>query len=243
MSQSLCVVLPVRNAQSTLSGSAQAVLDALSELTGAFELLILDNGSTDATSDVAQEMADRFPQVRLARHGAVAGMAGVVRTTLAQTRCEQILLCDEGCALELADLHKLWPGRNDYDAVLAWPAGARATQDASYGPRLRAWRLRLSRPAESSTPLTLPGYQLLKRPVLERLRWNDQDRYELLAELSRQGFRWQVVEVRAARANAWNLPMRAGEAMRVDEQSPSISGPAHRRSRRLEAIKGFALGE
>lgn len=243
MSQSLCVVLPVRNAQATLGASAAAILEALSELTGDFELLLLDNGSTDATPDVAQELADRFPQVRIARQGVPLNSAEIARAALTLTSAEQILLCDENCTLELADLHKLWPGRQDYDAVLAWPADANNQQKESYSQRLRAWRLKLSKPAAAEGALSAAGYQLLHRSVLERVRFHARDRYELLGELSRHGFRFQIVEVRTARKNAMSPISRPGEAMRVDGRSPAVAGPSHRRANRLEAIKGFALGE
>ena len=241
MSQSLCVVLPIRNAQSTLGASAATALEALTDLTGDFELLLIDNGSTDATPDVAQELADRYPQVRIVRLGTSANAAEIVRTALAQTHCEQILLCDENCSLELADLHKLWPGRDDYDAVLAWPAGMRSAAEAAPGQRLRAWRLKLSKPTATAVE-SVPGYQLLKRSVLQRLRWTC-DRFELLAELSRHGFRWQVIEVRRTRPSALSTVSRSGDARRVDDRSRLVFGPTLRRSRRLDAIKGFALGE
>jgi glycosyltransferase involved in cell wall biosynthesis len=218
------------------------LLEVLPDLAAGFELLLVDNGSTDATMDIAKELAERFPQVRIVRHGAAADLAGIVRTTLAHTSCEHILLCEEGCRLELADLHKLWPGRQDYDAILAWPAGAGAVDEQTYGERVRAWRLRLARPAGAAVE-AVPGYQLLNRRVLQRLRWTSRDRYDLLAELSRHGFRWQVVEVRPARPAAMAALTRAGESLRVDEHSSAMAGPAARRLRRLDAIKDFALGE
>lgn len=243
LTQSLCVVLPVRNAQATLAARAAGLLEVLPELSADFELLLIDNGSTDATLDVASELADQFPQVRVARHGAPVELAGIVRTALAHTRCEQILLCDESCRLELADLHKLWPGRDDYDAILAWPAGAGGVDEQAFSQRVRAWRLRLAGTAASAPKEAMPGYQLLHRRVLERLRWVARDRYELLAELSRHGFRWQMVEVRPAKPAAMSILARPGEARRVDEQSQAISGPTSRRVIRLNAIKDFALGE
>jgi hypothetical protein len=168
-------------------------------------------------------------------------LAGIVRTALAHSQSERILLCDESCRLELADLHKLWPGRNDYDAILAWPVGTGGVDEQAFGQRVRAWRLRLNGTAANGAKEEMPGYQLLARRVLQRLRWVARDRYELLAELSRHGFRWQIVEVRLARP-AGMAGLIRGDSRRVDEQSTAISGPASRRTR-LNALKDFALGE
>jgi glycosyltransferase involved in cell wall biosynthesis len=63
--RSLSVLLPVRNAQSSLSASVHEILDVVAELTGRFELVIIDEGSTDGTWDVARELAQLYPQIRL----------------------------------------------------------------------------------------------------------------------------------------------------------------------------------
>ena len=65
----------------------------------------------------------------------------------------------------------------------------------------------------------------------------------MLATLQGHGFRWQIIEVRRMRPSALTTTSRSGDAMRVDDRSRPIAGPTQRRSRRLDAIKGFALGE
>jgi glycosyltransferase involved in cell wall biosynthesis len=241
LNTSLCVVLPVRNAQENLADFAGGLLEVLPELSARFELLLIDNGSQDATSDVARELARSYPQVRLARYGMPIDLAGIVRIATSQSRCQHILLCDEGCRLELRDLHKLWRSRDDYDAVLAWPAGAGAFDEEACGQRVRALRLRLARPETTLAKQAVPGYQLLQRRVLETLRWVPRDRYEMLSELSRHGFRWQVVEVRLAQPLE---AARSGRSMRVDEHAAAIPAPlATRAARSLEAIREFARGE
>jgi glycosyltransferase involved in cell wall biosynthesis len=68
VTRSLSVLLPVHNVQSSLTRSVHEILDVLAELTGRFELVIVDEGSTDGTWDVARELAQLYPQIRLLRH-------------------------------------------------------------------------------------------------------------------------------------------------------------------------------
>jgi glycosyltransferase involved in cell wall biosynthesis len=66
----ISVLLPVRDGERTL---ALAVLSVLEQTFGDFELLVLDDGSVDASPDIALRFAD--PRVRLLRDGMRKGLA------------------------------------------------------------------------------------------------------------------------------------------------------------------------
>jgi glycosyltransferase involved in cell wall biosynthesis len=65
--RSLSVLLPVHNVQSSLWASVHEILEVLGELTNRFELVIADDGSTDGTWEIARELSQLYPQVRLLR--------------------------------------------------------------------------------------------------------------------------------------------------------------------------------
>lgn len=96
MKRSLTVLLPVRNVQSTLSQTVQNVLDMASDLNEQFELWILDDGSTDATSEVARDLARHYPQIRAFRHKKALGQEPVIRLAAAQCRGEVAFILDAG---------------------------------------------------------------------------------------------------------------------------------------------------
>ncbi len=95
MERSLTVLLPVRNVQSTLAASVREVLDVVSELTEQFDLVIVDDGSEDATSEVAEELTRNYPQVCAFRHGEHLGRDEAIRTGLLQSSGEIVFLRDE----------------------------------------------------------------------------------------------------------------------------------------------------
>jgi glycosyltransferase involved in cell wall biosynthesis len=65
VNRSLSVVVPVRNAERTLAANLQHILDVVSDLSEQFEVLIVDEGSTDHTLDVAHELSLEYPQLRV----------------------------------------------------------------------------------------------------------------------------------------------------------------------------------
>jgi glycosyltransferase involved in cell wall biosynthesis len=106
--RSLTVLLPVQDAQSTLASTVTEVLETAADLTDRFELLIIDDGSRDATSEVAHELSRCYPQVRSVRHSRPLGQEAAVRTGLAQSRGEVVLLRGKERGI-LEHIHR--PGR------------------------------------------------------------------------------------------------------------------------------------
>ncbi len=92
MQRSLSVLLPVKDAQATLTASVHEILDVVADSGDRFELLIIDDGSTDATSEVAHELTRHYPQVRVVRHGTSLGREAAIRTGLERSQGEVVVL-------------------------------------------------------------------------------------------------------------------------------------------------------
>ena len=82
MEYSLSALLPVHNAQATLAATVHEFLEILPEVTPRFEVVIADDGSTDATIEVADELATCYPQVSAVRHARRLGRVAAIRTEL-----------------------------------------------------------------------------------------------------------------------------------------------------------------
>lgn len=149
LERSLTVLLPVHNQQSALAGQVQRILDVLPDLTGQFELIIIDDGSTDATIEVADELANRYPQIRVARHAIPQGRRAALRTGLQKSTGEVILLHDEGNGLSMKEVQKRWH-------VMSAPAARSTEPPAAQQHASSRWP---ERPVEE-------GYQMIDRQAM-----------------------------------------------------------------------------
>jgi glycosyltransferase involved in cell wall biosynthesis len=97
----LSVVVPAFNEEANLERAVRSLLDELEGRSHPYEIVIVDDGSTDRTGEVASGLADRHPAVS-ALQQENQGIGGAFRSGLLASRGEYILLwpadmvCREG---------------------------------------------------------------------------------------------------------------------------------------------------
>jgi dolichol-phosphate mannosyltransferase len=103
----LSVVIPVRNEAGNIAplvGEIVAVLDAVAE----YEIVYVDDGSTDATAAEIEGLQATNPRLRLVRHRASCGQSAAVRTGVKAARGAWIATLDGDGQNDPADIPALW---------------------------------------------------------------------------------------------------------------------------------------
>lgn len=167
MVPSLSIVLPVHNVEATLAEQVCHLLEMLPDLVERFELLVVDDGSTDHTVEIAQEMAQQFPQLRLVRHQRRQGLAAAIQTGMDHTTGDLVMVQDAAQPISASDLRRLWAMREDEDLVIARTEPEVKPLDVGLISRLMNWgrgvdRMNSDRPAAGGT-------QMIRRAAVEEL--------------------------------------------------------------------------
>ncbi len=135
MIRSLSVLLPVYNAQATLVAHVTRMLDCLAEFTSRFDLMIIDDGSTDATPEVAHELSARFPQVKNVRTSQRLGIEDSLRHGLARTRSQLVIGLTGVSRIDMAEIAQVLKANGEFGKDTANELGPIAE-----GARLRLLR-------------------------------------------------------------------------------------------------------
>jgi len=120
--RSLSAFFPVRDEEDNVVPMAEAVLAVLPEVAAAWELVIVDDGSRDATGARADELARTHPGVRVVRHAVNRGYGGAIRSGLAAARHEWIFYTDGDRQFDPRQITRLIAELPRADVVVGWRA-------------------------------------------------------------------------------------------------------------------------
>ncbi len=107
MSQQLTVVLPMYNNERMIRSTIQNILDVQLHAQISFDLVIVDDGSTDDTYEAACELACKYPQVQVLRLPFRSGLAAVLDLVRNRLAVELVILHDGVSQIRPEELRNL----------------------------------------------------------------------------------------------------------------------------------------
>jgi glycosyltransferase involved in cell wall biosynthesis len=105
----LSVFFPAYNDGGTIASLVITALQTASRLTPDYEVIVVDDGSTDATPRILRELARVYPAVKIVTHPANRGYGGALRTGFATASKEIIFYTDGDAQYDPAEMEVLWP--------------------------------------------------------------------------------------------------------------------------------------
>jgi len=103
----LSYFFPAHNEEANLRGLVDEALTTLPELAEAFEIVIVDDGSRDATPQIADELAAADRRVRAVHHPRNLGYGAALRSGFGAARHDLIAFTDGDRQFKVADIGRL----------------------------------------------------------------------------------------------------------------------------------------
>ncbi|HXW07255.1 MAG TPA: glycosyltransferase family 2 protein [Vicinamibacterales bacterium] len=104
----LSVFFPAYNDSGTIASLVITALQAARQLTPDFEIIVVNDGSADATGEIADELARTYPQVRVIHHARNRGYGGALRSGFAAATRELVFYTDGDAQYDPAEMELLW---------------------------------------------------------------------------------------------------------------------------------------
>ncbi|MDQ3347730.1 MAG: glycosyltransferase family 2 protein [Acidobacteriota bacterium] len=104
----LSVFFPAYNDSGTIASLVITALQTARSLTSDFEIIIVNDGSADATAEVADELARTYPEVRVVHHPRNRGYGGALRSGFQAATRDLVFYTDGDAQYDPKEMAVLW---------------------------------------------------------------------------------------------------------------------------------------
>lgn len=163
---SLTVAIPAFNEQATLEKVSREAISAAAKITSNFELLLVNDGSTDQTAQIMEKLAQKDQHVKVIHHQKNQGFSGAITTSLKKAAKKLVLLAPADGQFDFNQLPDFVRAINGYDVVL----GFRIINHESINRKIQSWffhnlcKILLGIPIKE-----IPTISLWRKSVLDHL--------------------------------------------------------------------------
>ena len=123
----LSVIIPAYNEAERIGPTLDKIAEYLAAKSMSYELLVVDDGGTDATASIVTAVSAKNPAVRLIRLDKNLGKGGAVKRGVMESKGEMVFFTDADLSTPIEEIEKFFPLFPAYDIVI----GSRAIEGAN----------------------------------------------------------------------------------------------------------------
>jgi glycosyltransferase involved in cell wall biosynthesis len=109
----LTVFFPAYNDSGTIASLVITALQTARALTPDFEVIVVDDGSADATAQIADELARTYPEVKVVHHGRNRGYGGALQSGFKAATRDLVFYTDGDAQYDPSEMTRLWEALDD----------------------------------------------------------------------------------------------------------------------------------
>ena len=119
-SQSLSIILPVYNEGQNIKEVVEKIIAGIKNYINTFELIIVNDGSTDKSADIIRSLSVQYPVLRLINIQKNKGYGAAIRTGINNAQMQWLLIMDADGQYEINDLNYFWARKSGYDFIIGY---------------------------------------------------------------------------------------------------------------------------
>ena len=204
-SYSISVFYPCYNEEGNIERVIQEAIDFLPKVSKDYEIIIVNDGSTDRTGDIANRLAREDRRIRVVQHCVNKGYGGALQSGFKAASKELVFYTDGDGQFDISEISKLLPLIQEFDIV----SGYRINRQDSLMRSLNGflWGLLVRTVLGFKCRDVDCAFKLYRREIFERIPIKSSGALidaEILARAKRAGYRLAQMPVH-------HRPRMAGE--------------------------------
>jgi glycosyltransferase involved in cell wall biosynthesis len=164
----LSVVVPVYNEEKSIKTVAESLNQTLEKLNLHYEIIIVNDGSTDNTAEELQALASRFLNLIIMTHEENLGYGAALKTGISQSSFDRIMIIDADQTYAVEEIPKLLESATSYDMLV----GSRTGPQAAIPFIRRPAKFFMKWLSEFLTNRKIPdlnsGFRIFKKDIVKR---------------------------------------------------------------------------
>lgn len=117
---SISVFLPCYNEQDNVARTVEKAVNVLEKIGADYEVIIVNDGSSDGTGRIADELASRNGRIKVVHHPANLGYGSAVRSGFKTAEKELVFFTDGDGQFDMNEMPPLLPLIKQYDVVTCY---------------------------------------------------------------------------------------------------------------------------
>jgi len=193
---SLSFVIPVYNEGKNIGNIVANSLKTLPQFSSIFEIIIIDDGSTDNSFEIANSFIDKKNTVKVIKHSQNFGSGAAIWTGFLAAKYQYVFYTDADAQFDISDLRLLIPHVKDYDVIL----GYRVTRKDNLFRKVnsRLWNFIIDVVFDLKIKDINCAFKLFNRKVVSSISIRSQGAFtntEMLVKIKKNGYKWIEIGV------------------------------------------------